>query len=71
MIEQQCQHVLVYVRTLWGGGYNIACRKCGEVYGSSETADPNLLAGFNRNTHVLARRKSVGLRRHRAAERSR
>jgi hypothetical protein len=70
-MSTQCQHVFVYTRPLWGGGYNIACRKCGEVYGSSETADPDFLAGFNSNSRVLARRKSVGARRHRAAERPR
>jgi len=47
LMTAQCQHVFVYARPLWGGGYNIACRKCGEVYGSSETADADFLAGFN------------------------
>jgi len=70
-MSAQCQHVFVYARPLWGGGFNVACRKCGDVYGSSETADPDFLAGFNRNSRVLARRKSVGVRRHRAAERPR
>jgi hypothetical protein len=62
-MRQQCQHVFIYVRPLWGGGYNIACQKCGEVYGSSESADPVFLAGFNRNTRALARRTSAGPRR--------
>lgn len=69
-MSEQCRHVLVYVRSIWGGGFSIACRKCGEAYGSSESADPNLLAGFNRNRGVLARRKPGGPR-HRTAERSR
>ena len=43
----QCQHVLVYARSL--GGYTILCRKCGEVRGGSESADPKFLAGLNRN----------------------
>jgi len=68
-MSAQCQHVFVYARPLWGGGFNVACRKCGEVHGSSETADPDFLAGFNRNSRVLARRKSVGARRHRGADR--
>src|ERR1700674_710413 len=65
----QCQHVFVYERPLWGAGYNIACRKCGEAYGSSETADPNLLAGFNRNRRILFRRISAGPRMPRAGGR--
>jgi hypothetical protein len=60
MSEQQCQHVFVYVRPLWGYCFNVTCRKCGEVYGSSESPDPDFLAGFNRNSRVLARRKAVG-----------
>ena len=70
-MSAQCQHVFVYARQLWGGGFNIACRKCGEVYGSSETADPDSLAGFNHNSRVLARRKSLGARRFRAVDKLR
>jgi hypothetical protein len=43
--SEQCQHVFIYARPLWGGGYNIACGKCGGVYGSSETADPDFPGG--------------------------
>jgi hypothetical protein len=39
--------VLVYVPVL--GGYDIACRKRGDVYGFSDSPDAKLLAGFNRN----------------------
>jgi hypothetical protein len=70
-MSEQCQHVFVYARPLWGGGYNIACRKCGEVYGSSETADPDFLAGINRNRRTLARRSALGPRKYRAADRPR
>jgi hypothetical protein len=70
-MSKKCEHVFVYARPLWGGGYNIACAKCGEVYGSSETADPDFLAGFNRNTRVLARRTSAGPRSARAGGRPR
>lgn len=43
-----CQHEFVYARPLWGSGYNIACRKCGDVHGFSRDSDPRYLAGFNR-----------------------
>ena len=59
----KCRHEFVYARALWGGIYNIACEKCGEVYGSSDCADPNLLAGFNSHARVLARRSLAGPRR--------
>ena len=42
-----CQHVLVYVPVL--GGYDVACRNCGEVYGHSESPAPDFVAGLNRN----------------------
>src|SRR5258707_13049976 len=70
-MREQYQHVFVHARPLRGGGYNIACEKCGEVYGSSESADPNFLAGFNRNKRVLARRTASSPRRSRAADRPR
>ena len=55
----QCPHVFIYSRSL--GGYTIICRKCGEVRGGSESADPKLLAGFNRNQR-LADRETKRLR---------
>ena len=59
----KCGHEFVYARALWGGRYNVTCEKCGEVYGSSDCADPNLLAGFNSNARILARRTIAGPRR--------
>ena len=50
-----CQHVLVYSRSL--GGYTILCKKCGEVRGGSESADPRFLAGLNRNQRKADARK--------------
>ena len=46
-MSKRCEHVLVYVPVI--GGYDIACRKCGDVYGFSDSPDAKLLAGFNRN----------------------
>lgn len=57
----ECQHDVVYAPCLWGGGYNIKCRKCGDVYGFSASADPAFLAGFSRPQHT-ARTKSLGRR---------
>jgi hypothetical protein len=62
-----CQHVLVYVPVL--GGYDVACRNCGEVYGHSESPDPDFLAGLNRNR--AAKGTSSGRKRHRKTARAR
>ena len=40
------------------GGYIIVCRKCGDIHGSSESADPKFLASFNRNTALLKARRA-------------
>ncbi len=39
--------MLVYVPVL--GGYDVACRSCGEVDGYCESPDPKFLADLNRN----------------------
>jgi hypothetical protein len=33
VMSKRCEHVLVYVPVI--GGYDIACRKCGDVYGTA------------------------------------
>ena len=66
----QCQHVLVYSRSL--GGYTIICRKCGEVRGGSESADPKFLAGLNRNqrtAHAAGKRPAASRKRRSARAR--
>lgn len=60
-----CQHMFVYARSL--GGYAILCRKCGEIRGGSESADPKFLAGLNRNQRKAdaARGSPAGSRKRR------
>jgi hypothetical protein len=66
-MSEQCQHVLVYVPVL--GGYDVACRNCGEVYGYCESPDPKFLASLNRNR--AAKSMSRGRRKHRKTARAR
>jgi hypothetical protein len=54
-MSTRCQHKFVYEPAL--GGYTIVCRKCGDVYGSSESADPKFLAAFNRNRRAQKARR--------------
>lgn len=44
------------------GGYNIVCRKCGDIHGSSESPDPKFLAGFNRNSRAQKARRAASRR---------
>jgi hypothetical protein len=55
-MSTMCDHAFVYEPAL--GGYTIVCRKCGDIHGSSESADPKFLAGFNRNTALLKARRA-------------
>jgi hypothetical protein len=66
---RECEHVFGYVRS--PTGYTIACQKCGDVYGSSERADPQFLAAFNRREWCFnaARKNASG--RHLTAEQKR
>ena len=57
-MSTRCQHKFVYEPVL--GGYNIVCRKCGDIHGSSESADPKFLAGFNRNGRAQKARQPSG-----------
>jgi hypothetical protein len=59
-MSTKCPHVFVYQAVL--GGYNIVCRKCGDVYGFSESPDPKFLAGFNRNRREPKARRAVSRR---------
>jgi len=65
----KCQHVLVYVPVR--GGYDVACRSCAEVYGHSESPDPDFLAGLNRNRNAATKGKSRSRRKYRSTRRPR
>jgi hypothetical protein len=53
--------VLVYIRSI--GGYVIACKKCGEVRGSSESRDPKFLAALSRNERLAEGQKTKAARK--------